>query len=70
MPVLYKTIQSTMKNKDGNKLFHPRTIYVGSVNTEKIAREPGYRTDQTSAIIRSGDAGRLRHIPGCHEIKG
>ena len=39
MPVLYKTIQSTMKNKDGNKLFHPRTIYVGSVNTEKIARE-------------------------------
>ena len=35
MPVLYKTIQSTMKNKDGNKLFHPRTIYVGSVNTEK-----------------------------------
>ncbi len=39
MPVLYKTIQSTMKNKDGNKLFHPRTIYVGSVNTKKIARE-------------------------------
>ena len=39
MPVLYKTIQSTMKTKDGNKLYHPRTVYVGSVNTEKIAQE-------------------------------
>lgn len=39
MPVLYKTIQSTMKTKEGLKLFHPRTVYVGTVNTEKIARE-------------------------------
>ena len=39
MPVLYKTIQSTMKTKDGDKLYHPRTVYVGSVNTEKIAQE-------------------------------
>ena len=39
MPVLYKTIQSTMKNKEGDKLFHPRTVYVGGVNTEKIAQE-------------------------------
>ena len=30
MPVLYKTIQSTMKTKDGDKLYHPRTVYVGS----------------------------------------
>ena len=39
MPVLYKTIQSTMKTKNGDKFYHPRTVYVGSVNTEKIARE-------------------------------
>jgi len=28
-----------MKTKDGDKLYHPRTVYVGSVNTEKIAQE-------------------------------
>lgn len=39
MPVLYKTIQSALKTKDGLKLYHPRTVYVGSVNTEKISQE-------------------------------
>jgi len=39
MPVLYKAIQSTMKTKEGDKLFHPRTVYVGGVDTEKIAQE-------------------------------
>lgn len=39
MPIIYKTYQSNMKNKQGLKLFHPRAVCVGTVNTEQIARE-------------------------------
>lgn len=39
MAVLYKTIQSTMKTKDGQKLFHPRTVHIATVGTPQLARE-------------------------------
>lgn len=39
MPILYKICRSSLNNKEGLKLFHPRTVYVGAVNTEQIARE-------------------------------
>lgn len=39
MAVLYKTIQSTMKTKDGQKLFHPRTVHIATIGTPQLARE-------------------------------
>lgn len=39
MPVLYKTIQSTKENKDGVKLFHPRVVHTGTIDTTQLAKE-------------------------------
>ena len=39
MPVLYKSFQSSLKDKNDKKLFYPRVVHVGSVNTAQIARE-------------------------------
>ena len=39
MAVLYKSIQSTMPNKAGEKLFHARVVYVSNVGLTKLADE-------------------------------
>lgn len=39
MPVIYKPIQSTLANKEGKKLFYPRVVLTGNVNTEQVAKE-------------------------------
>ncbi len=39
MPVLYEPYQSTIRNKDGEKLFYPRVVRVGNVSTNQIAKE-------------------------------
>ena len=39
MTIIYEPYQSTLENKDGKRLFHPRTIRVGNVNTAQISRE-------------------------------
>lgn len=39
MPVLYESFQSTLKTKSGKKLFYPRTVRIGTVNTSLIAKE-------------------------------
>lgn len=39
MPVLYKTIQAIKANKENKKLFHPRVVHVGTVDTAQLARE-------------------------------
>lgn len=39
MPVIYKTFQSVLENKEGKKLFYPRVMLTGSVNTDQIAKE-------------------------------
>ena len=37
MTVLYEAYQSNLKNKEGKKLYYPRVVRVGSVNTAKIS---------------------------------
>ena len=39
MTVLYEAYQSNLKNKEGKKLYYPRVVRVGSVNTAKISEE-------------------------------
>lgn len=39
MPVIYKGLQSTIATKTGKKLFYPRVVLTGNVNTKKIAEE-------------------------------
>lgn len=39
MPVIYKSFQSVLANKEGKKLFYPRVVLTGNVNTEKVAEE-------------------------------
>lgn len=39
MTVLYAPYQSSMKNKDGKKLFYPRVVRVSNIGTSQIAEE-------------------------------
>lgn len=39
MPVIYKGMQSSIATKAGKKLFYPRVVLTGNVNTPKIAKE-------------------------------
>lgn len=39
MPVIYKGLQSSIATKTGKKLFYPRVVLTGNVNTKKIAAE-------------------------------
>ncbi|WP_302613872.1 HU family DNA-binding protein [uncultured Bacteroides sp.] len=39
MPVLYKVFQSPLETKEKKKLFYPRVIYTGNVNTTQLANE-------------------------------
>lgn len=39
MAILYKPVQSILKNKAGQTLFYPRVVLKGNVTTDQIARE-------------------------------
>ena len=39
MPVLYQPFQSSLKDKNGKQLFHPRVVRTGTVNISQIAKE-------------------------------
>jgi len=39
MSVIYKATQSILANKAGKKLFYPRVVLAGNVDTEQIAQE-------------------------------
>lgn len=36
MPVIYKSFQSVLANKEGKKLFYPRVVLTGNVDTEQV----------------------------------
>ena len=38
MPVIYKSFQSVLANKEGKKLFYPRVVLTGNVDTEQVLR--------------------------------
>lgn len=39
MPVIYKSFQSVLPNKEGKRLFYPRVVLTGNVDTEKVVEE-------------------------------
>lgn len=39
MPVLFKSFQSILEDKNNKKMFHPRVIYTANVSTSQIAKE-------------------------------
>ena len=39
MTVIYKSFQSVLANKEGKKLFYPRVVLTGNVDTEQVAKE-------------------------------
>ena len=39
MPVLYGPFQSSLKDKNGKKLFYPRVLRTGNVSTSQISKE-------------------------------
>ena len=39
MPVIYKSFQSVLANKEGKKLFYPRVVLTGNVDTEQVAKD-------------------------------
>ena len=39
MPVIYKSFQSVLANKEVKKLFYPRVVLTGNVGTDQVAQE-------------------------------
>ena len=39
MPVIYKSFQSVLTNKEGKKLFYPRVVLTGMWTPEQVAKE-------------------------------
>ena len=39
MPVLYRSFQSVLKDKNGKQLFYPRVLRTGNVGTSQISKE-------------------------------
>ena len=39
MPVIYKSRQATIANKEGNKMYHPQVVITGNVTLERLADE-------------------------------
>ena len=53
MAVIYKSVQSALENKEGNKLFYPRVQLVGNVSTDTIAKEIAELSSLTSGDTKN-----------------
>lgn len=53
MALIYKTIQSTLPNEEGQKLYHPRAVYTGNVDTAQIAREVAAYSSLTTGDVKN-----------------
>lgn len=53
MTVLYKSYQSTLKNKEQKRLFHPRVVLVGNVDTDQVAREIAAYSSLSSGDVKN-----------------
>ena len=76
MPVIYKSFQSVLANKEGKKLFYPRVVLTGNVDTEQVAKElaarkvtvnavaPGFiDTEMTAVLPEQAKEAMLKTIP-------
>lgn len=53
MPILYKPFQSVMKTKESKRLFYPRVVLTGSVDTDRIAKEIAEYSSLTSGDVKN-----------------
>ena len=53
MALIYKTIQSTLPNEEGQRLYHPRAVYTGNVDTTQIAREVAAYSSLTPGDVKN-----------------
>ena len=59
MPVIYKSFQSVLANKEGKKLFYPRVVLTGNVDTEQVAKEIAELSSLSTGFILE-----------CHQQRG
>lgn len=53
MTLLYEAYQSSLANKEGKKLFYPRVVRVGNVNTDVIADEISRYSSLSSGDVKN-----------------
>lgn len=53
MALIYKTIQSVLPTEEGQRLFHPRAVYTGNVDTDQLAREVAAYSSLTTGDVKN-----------------
>ena len=53
MAILFKTAQSQLATKEGNKPYYPRIIRVNTVETSQIAKEISQRSALSTGDVKS-----------------
>ena len=53
MPVIYKGKQSSIANKEGERLYHPYVVLTGNVSTNQIAREIAELSSLTTGDVKN-----------------
>ena len=53
MALMYKTVQSRLATQDGQRLYHPRAVYVGNVDIDQLAREVAAYSSLTPGDVKN-----------------
>lgn len=53
MAILFKTIQSKLKNKDGLLLFHPRVVHIANIGAAQLAKEVAEYSSLTAGDVKN-----------------
>ena len=74
MPVIYKSFQSVLANKEGKKLFYPRVVLTGNVDTEQVAKEiaelSSLSTGDSKNVIDNLVTVMTRHLQSSESVSG
>lgn len=72
MSVIYKGLQSSIATKEGKKLFYPRVVMTGNVNTKKIAEEiaelSSLSTGDTKNVLDNLVTVMTRHLQSSESV--
>jgi len=69
MPVIYKSFQSVLANKEGKKLFYPRVVLTGNVDTEQVAKEmSSLSTGDSKNVIDNLVTVMTRHLQSSESV--
>ena len=53
MALLFKPFQSVLENKEGARLFYPRTVVIGNVDTDTLAQEIAEYSSLTKGDVKN-----------------